>query len=269
MIAGDVQYSTMFVELDCLLDTRLALLFQMCPDKIAGLLDSGYIDRDQDVFPDVDMKQFKKLYRRRDKSLLKNAVVTPVKRLMLEFATETQHNSISTPFKMLPKLVINSYPYVLSDEEAGVIITAVIASTYEKADVSMVYIPMEEITPSYVKQNLSLLVMYDHQAWLEHHASAGNFTNVICPEVGMMGPALYQHSQPTAKDHAKAKELGTTLHGAFEKTAAPFIALKVMPTRCFSVALGIKPETEEPPSVEPDDPPEWSQFSGDDDPRFA
>lgn len=225
------EFSSVFIELDALLDTRISVLMSLGDSALSSAIDGGYHTRPADIFPKVDNEQFKLRYAERDKSVLASAVVTPMAIMLKEFCLETLRNIINTPFHRQPKVIVNVYPYKLEEDEINTIISAIKAITEDMADIEAVYMPYEEITPLYVKRDLSVMVMYDYAKWLEAHSVSGAFKRTTCPEVVLFAPAIY--FKPVAR-YPSADE---NPFEAVEQLAAPLISLKLIPIEKFSMVV--------------------------------
>ncbi|MCK9517316.1 MAG: hypothetical protein M0Q87_14935 [Ottowia sp.] len=231
---SELKFSTAFIELDCLLDTRMGTLTSMGDSSIKAALDYGYYDRGMDLWPGVNETEFKKLYASRDKIILMNSFMTLMGGILKDFVKKTIEQVINTPFHYKPKVVVNIHPYVLTEDEVTNIILAVKQVTLGLADIEVVDLSYEQITPIYVRENLSLVIMYEYYKWLEIHSANGNFKKVSCPEVGMFGPGIYfKKPDYKPKDNENPFE-------ALEQLAAPFIALKLLPIEFFSIAVKLK-----------------------------
>ncbi len=136
--ASHTPVTTMLVELDSILDTRLGVLLDIAPEKVPPLLADAYHGRLWDVFPGVDLLTYQRRYTGRDASILKNTWSTPMADLMADFVMKTLQQTLRTPFHKVPKIEINAYPYQLSDADATTIISAVVAKTNQQCDVSLV-----------------------------------------------------------------------------------------------------------------------------------
>ena len=220
--------SAFMVYLDALFDTRLTLLYEMNPDSVKLALESDYLFRDEEVFPGIDKHEFITRYHERDKRLLKNAMVTPVIDMIVQFIHETNHNNISSPQLIRPKIIINTYPYHLSKEEGDIIKAAVNNYIKHSAEVEILHIPYESLTPTYLRQEVSIVMMYDYYRWLETHSESKLFESDRCPDISLIAPGLYFKSKPNRQMSEKAKELGLTPLGVIEAHAGPIIDLKLV-----------------------------------------
>lgn len=234
---SEQQLSVFHVDIDCLLDTRLAVLASFGEEPLKAAFEVNYYNRQQDRFVGVDPKEFEERYKLRDKRTLRESLPTPIVQMAIEFAETTGRNSEKTPFKTEPKIEINIYPYQLSEEEIGVLVDTFAALTNQTAHIEIVRRSYEEITPSFVKKNISVMVMYHYFEWLEFHSANENFRRVTCPNVTLLGPALYFRELPTQADMLRLKELKLPSHfRAVEITSAPFINLALVPIEMFSIA---------------------------------
>jgi hypothetical protein len=185
-----VEYSTLMIELDALLDTRLAVIATMGYDKVETVLQSDYFKRKSDKFKDVDIEEFRTRYKNRDKTILKDAVVTPLAKMLKEFTEITNKNGSGTPFKFVPKIILNTFPYHLDQEESESILAAIRTITDGNCDLESVYMSYAELTPLYARKQLSVMILYAYDQWLEIQSELGNFNKTSCPEVTLFGPIL-------------------------------------------------------------------------------
>lgn len=227
---SEINYSTIMIELDALLDTRLACLAHLEDDKIKEILDKGYHTRTIDEFPGISYDQFKEIYDKRDKSILRNAIVTPMITLLNEFTIKTLKQTLSTPFHYKPKILINIHPYKLDEEDINNIILSIVKYTDGKCDVGVVSMTHSELTIGYVKRNLSILIMYDCYTWLEHHSKTSAWKKMTCPEVTLFAPAIYFKPKTPLPDNENP-------FIAMEKLVAIVIGLKLLPVESFSMVI--------------------------------
>lgn len=240
MHGGIEKKSAILVDIDVLLDTRLAVLHGVGPEQTDRALKAGYYNRHIDDFPGMPFLSFREAYGRRDKRDLKNTVLTKINFLVREFVMSTLQQVINSPFHMKPLVVVNTYPYTLDLEEEKNFMQAVIAMTGGLADVQVVHKTPEEVTPLYLKREISLAVMYEGAAWVELHSALGTFKNTTCPEVGILSPALF-FKTPEQKLLEESKRIKVTPFQAFEKVAAPLVGIKFIPVEHFCIDLKVKP----------------------------
>lgn len=223
-----LQYSTLLLELDVLLDTRLAILASMPEDALKQALSKDYHNRLIDRFVGVNNELFTKLYEQRDKKVLANALVTPIARMLKEFAQKTLKQIITTPFHYQPKIILNIYPYKLEEQEITVLINSIVTITSGLADVEVIDKSYEELTPGYLKKNVAIIVLYEYYKWIEAHSASNILRKSRCPEVTMLGPKIY-FKVPEKADYDVEEAFQE-----MEEWVGPFIGLKLMPIENFS-----------------------------------
>ena len=236
----DTDFSTLYVELDSLLDTRFATLFSMGEEVALKAIDHAYHDRVTDFFPGVDYAAYQKAYDARDKRILKHAMITPVADLIVDFAKSTLENVSSSPFQYKPKLELNLHPYKLDEEEQNLILALIIQRTAGLLEISIIDKPPEEITPYFVKHRYAVMVMYRYDLWLEMHANNKKFDKTTAPEVAMLSPAVYFKEQKTIPDDVKP------VFEDMQRLAAPLIGLQLLPADVFSMMLKVKKKPQTP-----------------------
>lgn len=230
----DQDYSTLYVELDCLLDTRFSTLFSMGEEVAKKVIDFDYHERVTDFFPGIDYEAYQKAYDARNKLTLKNAMVTPVLQLIHDFAKSTLENASGTPFQYEPKLELNIYPYKLDEDEIKLILSIVYGKTGKMMAVEVINKSPEEITPYFVKSRYSVMVMYRYDQWLEIHAKNKKFEKTTVPEVTLLSPAVYFLKQDKIPEDVKS------VFEDMQRTAAPLIGLQLLPADVFSMSVRIK-----------------------------
>lgn len=229
----DITYSTVLVELDALLDTRISTVSTFGDQAVETVLLNRYHERTSDRFKGIDESLFRSRYQQRDRSILFGSMVTPIGDLLAEFAHKTLKNSLSSPFNYRPKVLINIHPYQLDESEINIILTSVIAKTHQLADVEWVDWPYDKITPAYVKDHLSILILYEYYRWLELHSANENFKKTSCPEVALLGPAIRFVSETAFQEASTSIDV----FEAIQELAGPFIGLQLLPIEHFSLVL--------------------------------
>lgn len=236
----EIQQSTLMVMMDTLLDTRMGTLLSLGGDVLNHVVLKGnYYERVEDKFLDVDPVIFKEAYDNRNKETLKKSGVTQVIALIEEFVNKLQNQNLVTPFHYIPKVVLNIYPYELTENEIDVFKRLLVRYTDKKAIVDVVSMSYEELTPLYVKKHLSMMIMYDYHHWLEIHSENKNFEAVICPEVTLVGPMLFFNGPMKQTDILLLKKENLSPFEGIEAIANPLVNLTLFPIETFSFVLKI------------------------------
>lgn len=232
------------ITLDALLDTRFGTLLQHYEDEsVMEIMKAGYMYRLADQFDDITIDEFKALYAKRDRETLRNSPPTPMVMLVKEFVSNTLVQNMGSPFHYKPKIYVNVYPYDLVQSEINNIIEAAVLATEQSCDVEAVRMSDEELTPAWVKDNLSILVHYNYLQWIETHCKNKNFEKITCPEVGLLGPMIYYDKLPSKLEMDEYVKNGFSPFDDVEEAGRPFIGVKLYPLEHFSFSVppdGIK-----------------------------
>ena len=225
--------NAVYVELDAILDTRLGLLFNINPDLVKVALSNNYKDRTEDYFIGIGKEDFAEKYSKRDKQVLINSTVTGIFGILNSIITEIIKNSITTPVDCNPVLYLNIYPYVLDTDEQDIIISAIVAITRKLITVEVVNMTPTEVTPGFLKERVTVAIMYEHHKWLL--ANMETLKTDPSPGLALVGPMLYFGDKP---DKAKLVEIEKEYGGVFkaiEEMSSPIIGLQLLPVSCFSI----------------------------------
>jgi len=214
-----------YIELDALLDTRLSTLFQMEGVDLSTILDNGYFTRSKEEFYGIPKEAFDSEYKLRDKITLKDAVITKSIVFIRELIVSMIKQATETPMHTGPKLIVNVYPYQLSKEETEAIIKGIAAASGQLCDVEAVNMPPDRLTPSYCKDNLAIMFIYNYSVWLE--AQAKNFETIRCSDITVIVPGIYFVREPTKEELSELLDKFMHPLKGIELISAPFINLKL------------------------------------------
>lgn len=163
---GDKHY----VELDVLLDTRLATLAQMDPKLAEKMIISGkYYDRYHDVFSefiDVDMAEYQHHYGHRNIDTLKLAKGTLVYKLINNEISGGYYKYMQGLVDYPPRIVVNYFPYQLSKSEVKEM-EAVLATLFVTYDVKLVSKNPATLSPATLASEYVHCWMYDRDEYLK------------------------------------------------------------------------------------------------------
>lgn len=226
-MSDTVSISALFLELDTLLDTRFSTIIEMGEETVSKVLKNNYHGRFIDKFEGIDNDLFSSIYNNRDKRILKNTLVTPITFIINEFVTKTNKQNISSPIFLKPKIILNTYPYVLEESEVEVFIKILIQITNNQADIEIVNLNYQNMTPSYLNDEVSIMILYNYNQWLEEQVVLDNFKNKACPSITLFAPAIVFTESIEDIPIKKAFK-------AVEIMTEPFISLKLLPVEYFS-----------------------------------
>jgi hypothetical protein len=180
-----------YIELDCLIDTRLSVLYNIDKDLIKKLLLSGdYHNRIKDEFGYIDSTVFNKVYNRRDKSILNNASPTNMINMLGEYSIESRHSNYNYGDNSNVKLYLNVYPYKLNDEEITNMQIGISSLVNDAIEVEVVYMDDVQLSPSWINEHVGVVVMYDGIKWIERELSNDRLIKTPIPDIGMITPNI-------------------------------------------------------------------------------
>lgn len=186
-----MQFTTLLLELDSILDTRFSLLVGKFPDKIDEIILKYFNRATNELDGIISYEDFNSLYLERDRSILVNAVMTKTILLVKDFIESALENMIQTNVEAPPKLILNLYPYELSSEEIKTILTSMIFHVGNKVDIEVVYLSHKEILPSYMVNSIWAYLKYDYYNWLEDIGDKFKDNKERCPDTKLITPAYF------------------------------------------------------------------------------
>lgn len=223
--------TTLYVELDAILDTRSGLLFSISRQAFELNVLKGLHRRTSDVFDGVSESHFHSKYQDRKADILRNSQVTLIGQQLGEYAKSVAARNISTPVKNSCEIVLNLYPYVLKDEEISEIVTAVSKLTFELANITAVSMKPEEVSFDYIKEHIDIMYVYNYADWINANVDPlMELKGRLSPEVPMICPAVAKSKKITGYQH---KEVFTKLARAY----SPMIGLDFIDVENFTMVL--------------------------------
>ena len=223
----------LFVDVDCLYDTRLASLEQIDPRLALEALVANYTTRQEDVFPLIDRDTFRQLYRTRTNSTLLIAAPTQMFTVMQNFIRACTDQNIKSPFRGRIDVYVNLYPYRLTKEQAQAFLKPVAEICGHVANVHVVNYSDEQITPKFLRKNISLLIKYDYASWLDHVAKNESIKHHQVPDVQFMVPELYFERKPTEEEINEIKRNNQDPFRQLREISAGLIGLEFVPIEYY------------------------------------
>ena len=254
-----------YVDLDCLLDTRLGTLALANEQWALNALKQGYHTRRMDEFPDVNRDDFKKLYAERTADVLPMSVYTNMFVFLDGILKGEFDHTASGGQGAKIEIQVNYHPYELEPEEIGALCQVISHRTMEMADVRMVNIPDGFLTPTYCRDTYVMMIRYTYEPWIEMHVKA--FEERKMPGMAFIAPALYQKT-PTEAELKELNDMGLDPLRATEVALAPLFAMRLLDANAFSIHDGIRlgqPKPSEPQKKQVVQPPPTQPSSPSDD----
>lgn len=229
--------AAIYVELDCLLDTRLAVLEGLDKDKVIDIIDEGYHTRRQDWWEGIDMAEYRRRYNERNLYTLSQSTVTGCVALIQKVAFELASDLPESPVHNKIEVHINTYPYKLSDDEYLGIEAALAQWISAPVSYQFIYLAPEQLSVGLVNTKYAVLIMYDYSSWLEMHLK--EFQNCFLHDVTLFAPKVNLNKTPDKELLKSLQEL--KMDGVkdefdlYEKIAMVFIQLMLVEPMYFSI----------------------------------
>lgn len=184
------------LDLDAVLDTRIALVAQLYPGAAAKLIDGKYGFRLTDELstfaPEIDDAVFAAAYAARTADLVVDArptAITP--HLNRTIAAMALAHAEGAPTAARVHLDLNVWPYEFTDEVSLAIGRAIMARTGTEVTVDIVNIPPERITiEAILAEQWRVLYIYDWRGWYTKAISTSSMPKQKLNDVQFIFPQL-------------------------------------------------------------------------------
>ena len=222
-----------YVELDCLLDTRLGTVARINPDIAEKLLENDYTKRRSDVFEGIALAEYKEAYANRDVDTLLRSAPTACLNLFHHLIEGVEKNPGIQPERTKKELIVNCYPYDLTHPEQEELVNCIAVWIQNLIPVSLIHRKMEDCSPAFFKGVYSQLLMYNFSQWMEYHAPS--FENYKMPTVTCFTPQVFIDKNPTDEELDKITKESADPFRATEFCACVYLELKFIDVKYFSI----------------------------------
>lgn len=234
---GQKAVAVVYAELDALLDTRIGTLARI-DEELASrvLIDGNYHKRESDEFAGVDFRAFRTAYAKRDVETLKVSRPTKALFLLNALVRYLKEQATVRPFHESAKVVINTFPYVLSVEEEAEMGKVIATWISGLSPVELVHMRPQELTPSYVRQHsYSSMLMYEYDPWMSLHYSGSSKDATPLQDVSIFAPAIYFSEQPSAEQIQELISVAAHPLQAVEIIGRALVGLNLIDIDYFSI----------------------------------
>lgn len=250
---GQPTREVILIDLDVLLDTRLAALLATDSKWTTDFLEEGYRSRNTDAWdtikPGIDMVKYRDIYDNRDEELLKASRLTGfminllkiVKVYEIDLACNSDQTSSVT-------VVINTYPYNLTEAVEYNIVAAIKEHIGTVVDTRITHEPHSNLSIRYLANNgYTQYALYEFAKWCGYHfVDENNFTSMVGKyNFAVIAPQLCVPLDPAVQQDLMERNL--TEEDPFELTKVVFASmmdLSFLPLESFSLLDASKIEAE-------------------------
>lgn len=226
------------VELDAMLDTRLATVARINPEAAVALVQHpDYYTRTSDNFEKITgipHAEYVQAYANRNSELLAHSRPTHAVIMLWEMTNELFELSRTTP--EVPDgvtLEINTYPYQLDDEDREWICSALNAYCMPGTKIVPTYLSPSQLTPVMLKKQYSAYVVYNFDRW--YSANSQILAQLPMPRVTIYAPAIFVNDEPQWTEEDKKHLQGKDPFGLFEQSHATMVKLHFFDSNGFSI----------------------------------
>lgn len=194
----------LLVQLDCVLDTRLAVLGSYdptIPERILATPEAykKYRTRLVDDFSEygVDRELFKSLWAKRTTDHLRKSMMCPFAFELSDISEQIFDQARAAPHTITSHdIVINYYPYTdLSENELNALTGALLTRFRTPVEIRFICESNKTISPLYWEsQKIATAIIYDFDDWLTTHFGEGQEENIPhyeFPRNSIYAPALF------------------------------------------------------------------------------
>lgn len=227
-----------YVDLDSLFDTRLAILDKIDRRYSTLIYEAGFANRTEDAFPSIDKEQFKKLFDDRDNSVLAISLMTSVYNMIKDHVTESAKELHRTPGGREINVYINVWPYEFDKEGVEMILKPIYDMAENRASVHALNKDPKTIPTSFFGQKFAFLVMYDYMRWLSSILDDPKTMTFPMAKTTLIVPKLFLAETYNEKEMEELLESGSfDPFRQVELVCAPYIGLEFFELPLFSAML--------------------------------
>ena len=227
-----------YVDLDSLFDTRLAILDKIDNKYSTLIYEAGFANRTEDAFPRLSKEQFKKLFDDRDNDILANSLLTNVMMMVKEHAIDCIKKLHNTPGKKELNIYVNVWPYTFDKEGIEIILKPIYNIVENRINVHAINLDPKTISTTFFGDKFAFIVMYDYMRWLTFILNDPKTAKNTMGKTTLIAPKLYLGETYSEKDMQEILDSGNfDPFKEVELVCAPFIGLEFYDIALFSAIL--------------------------------
>ena len=162
-----------YIDIRSILDLNQATLIEIMGSEKAleYVTSDAYSFRELDIFP-VDMAKLRARLKEDDVNLFKHATVTYMATVVENKLDILEKRNAFNQSTDVPEVLINMYPYSLTEEQGERLINALFLKFGSKCKVTLIGDPIDIWTPSYIK-NAGVYAFYGYSftEWVDAHGT--------------------------------------------------------------------------------------------------
>lgn len=184
---------SVFLELDAVLDTRLAVMASIDPEAAAKLAGSlKYYHRLSDDFSEltgIEHQRYQEAFAQRDATVLPESFLTGIPKLLTRLISDLEIEQATAPTDGPLEVELNLWPYQVTRKVEVTLADALTHYCGTLSVVKTVNIPLSELTPTYLRQRFGGFILYNFNEWIVSQGEALRLTPI--PQLTAIAPALF------------------------------------------------------------------------------
>lgn len=227
-----------YVDLDSLFDTRLAILDKLDSKYAILVYEAGYSNRSEDAFPRLNKETFKKLFDERDNDILSRSLMTSVISMIRDFIKENIKVLNTTPGKREINIYINVWPYSFDKEGVELILKPIYDLEKNRVNVHAINLDPKTIPASWFGQRFAFIIMYDYMRWLNNILNDAKTLQNKMPKTTLIAPKLFLNETYNEREYQEHLDAGNMdPFREIELICGQYIGLEYYETPLFSALL--------------------------------
>lgn len=203
---------TLLLDIDALFDTRLGTVAVHRPEAASALATNpAYFEREYTDWADltqgvVDNDTFNAWYASRDETVLRRSMVSGIITFLARLFAEHHRNIIDGLHQDTLDIVINTYPYRVSDNEKTELI-AILQDRifFPDLGVDFCHLSLDELTPDHLDSHYSSAILYDFPTWMKKQCWA--LAKHPCYGLDMVVPKLFERDPRDLSVEERKKDI--------------------------------------------------------------
>lgn len=201
----------------------------------------AYFIRDEDVFSapgfgELDGKLFAQVLQKHGTEALKASVVTKIFKFIKHLYARYTLSNARSSVEMTVDLQINTWPFILNDNEVLDLHTLVTNQLSKKIPVEVVCFDPSKLVPEKLDDIYLAMIFYDCLDWVnsyeETHAKKKKFSTVP-----LFVPRKWSKNKPTGPELKQLTDKGVDPMELYERILAPCLPISFIPMAFFCVDL--------------------------------
>lgn len=228
--------SIIYIDIESLLDLRqgyLSTVVENYKDLSDYLLSDEYNYRTTDDLKFTEPGAYREAMKNPPKTFLEGSIITRMLISLKNKVDSIEHRNTYYNESTEPQILLNVYPFVLSEEENNHIRNLLFVKLKSECKINVVSLPLSDLTPIYMKTaNIVSAFIYDFNTWMDLHTES--LKNIGLPDTILYFPYILE-KEPSEEEMRKFNKLGFKDPGSYlEYLMSPVACINFLPVLFYS-----------------------------------